>query len=86
MSPETFWRRLEDGRCNNHLYTAGDREGLVSVWKHQGGYVLTWEECPKGGQYDESNYTRDERHLLASVDEVFRFLTDNGLSLATFHP
>lgn len=86
MSPETFRRRLEDGRCNNRLYTAEDREELVSVWKHQGGYVLTWEECPKGGQYDESSYTRDDRHLFPTIDEVFFFLAENGLDVETFRP
>jgi hypothetical protein len=86
MSPETFRKRLEDGRCNNHLYTSGDKEGLISVWKHQGNYVLTWEECPKGAQYNESSYTRDERYLLASVDEVIRFLIENGLTVETFRP
>ena len=86
MSPETFRKRLEAGRCNNPLYTERDREGLVSVWKHQKTFVLTWEECPTGGQYDESSYTRDQRHVLASVDEVFQFLVDNGLTVDAFRP
>ncbi len=86
MSPETFRNRLEDGRCNNYLYKMIGREGLVSVWKHQGSYVLTWEECPNGQQSDEASYTRDERHLLASLDEVIRFLTENRLTPAVFRP
>ena len=86
MSSETYRKRLEAGRCNNLLYTGGEREGLVSVWKHQETFVLTWEECPKGGQYDESSYTRDQRHVFASVDEVFRFLDDNGLAVETSRP
>lgn len=86
MSPETFRKRLEGGKCNNHLYTAGDREGLVSIWKHQGRYVLTWEECPKGGQYNESSYTRDDRHLFADIDEVLSFLAENGLGVEAFGP
>jgi len=86
MSPETFRRRLEEGKCNNHLYTTGDRDGLVSVWKYQGKYVLTWEECPKGRQYDESTYTRDDRRLFLTIDQVLSFLDENGLDVETFRP
>ncbi len=54
------------------------------VRKHQRSYVLIWEVCPKGLHYDESSYARDERHLLAGVDEVIRLLTENGLTVAAF--
>lgn len=86
MSPETLRRRLEVGKCNNFQYAKGEQEGLVSVWRHQEAFILTCEECPAGGQYDESPYTRDERYVLASVDEVFRYLADNGLGVGEFRP
>lgn len=86
MSPETFRKRLEEGKYNNLLYAAEDREGLISVWKHQGRYILTWEECTKGEQYDESSCTRDERYFLASVDEVIQFLVENSLTIEAFRP
>ena len=63
MRIETFRQRVEGGRSVSLVYkTSGDLEGLVSVWLHEGEVVLTWEECPAGEQYDESVYTRDERH------------------------
>jgi hypothetical protein len=41
--------------------------------------VLTWEECPAGEQYDEATYSRDERHVFATIEELLEFLAANEL-------
>jgi hypothetical protein len=86
MTLRTFMRRLAGGKVNNFTYTHTSKEGLVSVWKHAGSFVLTWEECPKGSQYDESSYTRDERHTFATVEELLGFLATNKLTPESFTP
>jgi hypothetical protein len=86
MTTEKFIERIEAGKANNLVYKAGGNEGLVSVWKHDGSYIVTWEECPAGEQYDESTYTRDERHRLGSIEELMAFLAGQGLSLEAFKP
>lgn len=86
MTRETFLRRLDAGKGNSYLYEAPGAEGMVSVWKHEGRYVLTWEECPPGGQYDESGYTRDERHLFDDAEDLLAFLARRGLPLDGFRP
>jgi hypothetical protein len=86
MTTEKFIERIEAGKANNLVYKAGENEGLVSVWKHGGSYIVTWEECPAGEQYDESTYTRDERHQLGSIEQLMAFLADQGLSPEAFKP
>ena len=79
-------RRLEDGRVANHRYVQGVLRGLVSAWRHQGRFVLTWEECRDGNQHDEYAYTRDERHLFANAEELVAFVEQRGLAAEDFHP
>jgi hypothetical protein len=86
MMLTTFADRLHRGKANNLTYAKDGKEGLVSVWKHEGLLVLTWEECPAGEQYDESTYTRDEKHSFCTVDELLEFLAANGLRPESFTP
>ena len=86
MTRETFRKRLESGKSNHSIFEAPGREGVVTVWIHQGSYVLTWEECPPGEQYNEHLYTRDERHLFETLDDLLAFLDRRGLPLDQFHP
>jgi hypothetical protein len=84
MKKETFVQRLSSGKVNNLTYSSNGKEGLISVWMHEGAYVLTWEECPHGEQYDESTYTRDERHVFAEIAEILDFISSNGFNLELF--
>lgn len=86
MSPATFARRLEDGESNHLIYRRDEYDGLVSIWMYEGSFILTWEECPIGEQYDESTYSRDERHVFLNIEEVLGFLTRNGLKAESFAP
>ena len=78
-------RRLEDGWVANHRYAQGVLRGMVSAWRHQGRFVLTWEECRDGDQLDEYAYTRDERHLFANAEELVAFVEQHGLAAEDFH-
>ncbi|MCA9088366.1 MAG: hypothetical protein KDA90_06985 [Planctomycetaceae bacterium] len=86
MDATTFANRLFGGKTNCVVYSNGTNEGLVSVWMHGSSIVLTWEECPKGEQYDESTYTRDERHVFSTLDELTAFLSERNLSMESFAP
>jgi len=86
MTHKTFEERLEIGKVNHLVYTSNGREGLVSVWKYQSEYILTWEECPAGKQYDESSYCRDDRHTFSCPDDISIFLSRNGLDINSFGP
>jgi hypothetical protein len=86
MTAATFLTRIESGKVNNLIYSTDGKEGLVSVWKHEGAYVLTWEECNAGDQYDESNYTRDERCRFEAAEQLLGFLKDHALKLEAFKP
>jgi hypothetical protein len=86
MRLDTFIARLEKNELNAFIYSTANRENMVNVWKHAGTYVLTWEECPPGEQYNESNYTRDERYVFGTIDELLRFLEQSGLSTESFTP
>ncbi len=84
MKKETFVQRVSSGKVNNLAYFSNGKEGLISVWMHEGTYVLTWEECPPGEQYDEATYTRDERHVFAGIPEVLDFISSNGFDVELF--
>ena len=86
MSREGFLRRLLASRAVNCTYTQGDAAGLISAWAYEGRFVLTWEECPAGQQYDESTYTRDERHEFVSAEDVLAFVEWSGYPASAFSP
>ncbi|MDB5391761.1 MAG: hypothetical protein JWM11_7407 [Planctomycetaceae bacterium] len=86
MTIRTFLERLQNKQVNNLIYSANGLAGLISVWKHEESFVLTWEECPSGEQYDESLYTRNERLVFWSIDEILGFLATNDLKAESFTP
>lgn len=53
LSPEEFLKRLRTGQVVNCTYRNGDLVGLISAWAHEGRFVLKWEECHEGDQYNE---------------------------------
>ena len=68
------------------MYASDGKEGLVNIWKHANCYILTWEECPAGEQYDESMNTRDERHEFPTIEAVLAYLEQAGVPLSQFTP
>ncbi|MFO0950163.1 MAG: hypothetical protein U0835_03235 [Isosphaeraceae bacterium] len=86
MTREGFLRRLQGARPVHCTYQRGECAGLISAWAHGGRFVLTWEECPAGGQYDESTYTRDERREFATAEEVLAFVEEHGHPASAFGP
>lgn len=86
MTLEGLIRRLLAGRAVNHVYDRGELTGLVSAWKYQDAFILTWEECRKGDIHNEHLYTRDEREVFASAQDVLAYIEKNSLSAADFRP
>jgi hypothetical protein len=79
-------QRLQNGRPADHRYAQGELRGLVSAWRHEGRFVLTWEESREGDQHNEHAYTRDERHLFTTAEELLAFVEQQGLTAADFRP
>lgn len=86
LSREGFLKRLRAGKSVNCVYRRDEFAGLISAWAYEGRFILTCEECPAGEQYDESCYTRDERHEFATADEVLAFVEDRGYPHSAFQP
>ena len=86
MTCSGFLHRLRSGKVVNCTYRADDRAGLISAWPHGSTFVLTWEECHDGDQYNEHNYTRDERHEFATAEEVLAFVERSGYPASVFGP
>ena len=86
MTPDGFLRRLRSGKQVNCVYSAGELTGLISAWPHGAGFVLTWEECRRGDQYDEHAYTRDERHQFEAAEGVLTFVERAGHPASAFGP
>jgi len=86
LSREGFLRRLDAGKAVNCVYRAGELSGLLSAWRHEEEFVLTWEECRDGDQSNENLYTRDERHRFAAAEAVLKFLEQAGYPASRFGP
>lgn len=86
MTKEGFLKRLEDKKVNNYLYTNNQVEGIVAVWKYKDKYILTWEECHFGEQYNENRYTKDQKHIFEDFDQLIDFLEKNNLQIKDFVP
>lgn len=86
MSSDGFLRRLRSGKAVNCCYRVGELAGLISAWPHGESFVLTWEECRDGEQYNEQDYTRDEVYRFGTVEEVLAFIEASGFSTSVFTP
>jgi hypothetical protein len=86
MNIETFFNRLEKGKCNNYIYETDNNEGLICVWKHEGKLICTWEECASGTQYDETEYSRDERYVFDDSNSFIEFLQSHNIQPELFTP
>jgi hypothetical protein len=86
MTSEGFVRRLDAGKAVNCTYRRDAYVGLISAWSYQGRFVLTWEECGGGDQYNEHSYTRDERHEFTSAEEVLAYVQRSGYRASEFGP
>jgi hypothetical protein len=67
-------------------YKVGELIGLISAWPHGGAFVLTWEECRDGDQYNEHAYTRDQRHTFETAEDLLAFVEANGYPASAFRP
>ena len=65
-------------------YKENGQAGMVNIWFHHDHFVLTWEECKDGDQYNECNYTRDEALEFSDVDSVVRYLSGSGIDVGQF--
>ena len=86
MSREGFLDRLKSAKAVNCTYQSGEFCGLISVWFHDRAFVLTWEECKAGDQYNEQSYTRDENHRFQTAEEVLAFVEAAGYPASAFTP
>ena len=85
-SAKSFKKRLETGKSWSLTYDNEKLQGLVEVWKYGEVFVLTWEECIAGQQYDESEYLKDERHEFNSLRELMNFIEEHGFEVSSFEP
>jgi len=86
MKIETFRQRLQAGKSVGYDYQADDKTGMIGLSWHEDEFVLTWEEFPEGDFYNEQNYTRDEVHHFATIEDVLEFLKINKINPRTFRP
>ena len=86
MTAEGFLARLKNGKAVNCVYRLGELSGLISSWRYDDAFVLTWEECRDGDQEDEHLYTRDELHRFVLAEEVLAFVETAGYPPSRFGP
>jgi hypothetical protein len=85
MDAETFCRCLLAGKRLTLTYKDG-LAGMVEVWRHGDRYVMTWEECEDGQQFNENEYTKDFRQEFDSPAHVVRYLEECDVDVAGFRP
>ena len=84
MRKQVFVDRLNSRRAISYRYTSVNLAGLVNIWFHKNHFVLSWEECKDGDQWNENNCNRDEIHSFADVDAVVKFLENSGIASEFF--
>jgi hypothetical protein len=86
MTSGGFLRWLHSGKTVNCVYSSSGLARLISAWPNNGVFVLTWEECREGEQYNEQNFTRDERHQFDTAEELLAFVEKAGYPPSAFSP
>jgi hypothetical protein len=81
---EKIQKIVESGGTAAATFWRGELQSLIEVWRYEGKIILTWEEAPDGAQYDESRYTRDERHVFDRIDSALAFLEVHSVPRAEF--
>jgi len=84
MRKQVFVDRLNSRRAISYRYTSVNLAGLVNIWFHKNHFVLSWEECKDGDQWNEDNYTRDQLYNFVDVDAVVKFLENSGIASEFF--
>ena len=87
MNKEKFISKIQSDKSCYYVYDKNKRNentGLIKVWLYNGKIILTWEECPKGLEYDEPSYTKDEVHNFSSFEELDTFFNENDLLYINF--
>lgn len=86
MTEDKFRDFLIKHRALGYKYKDAGLAGLINVWFYENKFVLTWEECRDGDQFNESNYTRDDRYELPDVNSVVELLHESGVDITHFKP
>jgi hypothetical protein len=86
MTRDGLIKRLKAGKACNLKYNNNDFSGMVNIWSYNDEYILTWEECKNGNQWNESSSTKDERYKFKLVDEVMQFIDKHSLDIEGFKP
>jgi hypothetical protein len=68
----------------NYVYNTDFNQGLIEIWIYNNKYVLTWEECKHGDQFNENRYIKDERHMFDSFESLNEFLEAKGINIEAF--
>ena len=84
MTKEGLIKRLQSGKASNLKYSKDGLSGMVNVWKYNDEYIITWEECEDGSQWNESSFTKDERYKFKIIDEVMSFIDEHSLDVGNF--
>jgi hypothetical protein len=87
MNKEKFISKIQSGQTYHYIYNENERNentGIIKVWLYNNEIILTWEECPKGLQYDESSYSKDEVHNFSSFDDLDKFFNINNIFYINF--
>ena len=84
MTEEMFINFLNRHQALGYNYKRDGLAGLINVWYHKDKFILTWEECKDGDQFNESNYTRDERHEFSYAIDVTLYLRTAGMDVTVF--
>jgi len=87
MNREKFISKIQSSQTCNYIYNENERNentGIIKVCLYDNQIILTWEECPKGLQYDESSYSKDEVHNFNNFEELDTFFNNNDIHYFNF--
>jgi len=84
MTKQNFRKLLSRGTAVHYKYKNDGQAGVVNIWLYKNRFVISWEECKDGDQFNESNYTRDDLNNFPDIDSVIDYLNSSSLSVEPF--
>ena len=84
MTEQNFRKLLSRGTAVGYNYKNDGQAGLVNIWLYKDRFIISWEECKDGDQFNESNYTRDDLNDFPDINSVIEYLNNSNILIEPF--
>ncbi len=84
MTEQNLRKFLSRGTALYYKYKNNGQAGMVNIWFYKDRFIISWEECKDGDQFNESSYTRDDLNDFSNIDSVIDYLNNSNIPVELF--